>query len=341
MGSKQSYSALNSKEKMKESKINWLNSEFNKEKNIINKLPGIGELIRVEGKSKGWKHYYFNIEGFFDPDQGFLKVLVDIYKRYNEIKLDVKEIMPFSSLIFQPLEKIQEILKIKPGSFLDYSLSLLYSFIVSGAINLSMVLIAAKIHPYAGIAVGAAAIGLLAYEAYKGFKELKREKFIKDETNLLITKILGLFGDGCDKYLTTCNIIEIKIDESFNSLIDGLFNYNSKNRVIINFWKLTNIKKANEFKNLSKKSKDIYSTIFEEMKKIKEDTDFYEIFDYLGKKYRETYKRSRSVVEENIQNKQNKQKRKEIYKKIDEYEKIDPNDPRIKELYKELRELDE
>ena len=341
MGNEQSYTALNSKEWIYESKKNWLNSEFNKEKNIVGKLPDIGELIRVEDKSNGWKHYYFNIEGFFDPDIGFLKVLVDIYQRYNEIKLDAKEIMPFSSLIFQPLDKIQEILEIKPGSFLDYSLGILYSFVISGAINLTMVLVTTRIHPIAGLAVGAAAVGIFAYEAYKGFKEIKREKFIRDETNLLITKILGLFGDGCDKYLTTCNIIEIKIDESFNSLIDGLFNYNSKNKVIINFWKLSDITKAKEFHNLSEKNQKIYSVIFEKMREFKNDKDFYEIYDYLGKKYRETYKRSKSVVEDNSKYKLKEQKRKEIFNKIDEYEKANSSDPRIRELYKELRELDD
>lgn len=340
MGSSQSYTALNSNDVIYERRKNLLISEFNKEKNIVGKLPDIGELIRVELKTKGWKHYYFNIEGFFDPDKGFLKVLVDIYKRYNEIKLDVKEIMPFASLMFQPLDKIQEILKIKPGSFLDYSLGLLYSFVVSGIINLTMVAVATRIHPIAGLAVGVVAIGIMSYESYKGFKELKREKFIKDETNLLITKILDLFGNGFEKYLKNCNIIEIMVDESFNSIIDGIFNYDSKNRVKINFWNIPGIEKAKKFADFSEQKKEIYSIISEKMRDFKADEDFYKIYDYIGRKYRETYNIAKKALDENKQFKENSEKRKEIFERIDEYSKTDPNDSRISELYKELRELD-
>ena len=340
MGSSQSYTALNSNDVIYERRKNLLISEFNKEKNIVGKLPDIGELIRVELKTKGWKHYYFNIEGFFDPDKGFLKVLVDIYKRYNEIKLDVKEIMPFASLMFQPLDKIQEILKIKPGSFLDYSLGLLYSFVVSGIINLTMVAVATRIHPIAGLAVGVVAIGIMSYESYKGFKELKREKFIKDETNLLITKILDLFGNGFEKYLKNCNIIEIMVDESFNSIIDGIFNYDSKNRVKINFWYIPGIEKAKKFDDFSGQKKEIYSIISEKMRNLKVNEDFYKIYDYIGRKYRETYNKAKKALDENQHYKENSEKRKEIFKKIDEYSETDPNDSRISELYKELRELD-
>lgn len=340
MGSSQSYTALNSNDIIYESRKNWLISEFNKEKNIVGKLPDIGELIRVENKKKGWKYYYFNIEGFFDPDKGFLRVLVDIYKRYNEIKLDKKEIMPFSSLIFQPLDKIKEILKIKSGSFLDYSLSIFYSFIFSGAINLTMALFAARIHPIAGVVVGAVAVGVLSYESYKGFKELKREKFIKDETNLLITKIIGLFGDGFDKYLKECNIIEIMVDESFNSIIDGIFNYDSKNKVKINFWNIPGIKKAKKFKDLSEQKREIYCLIAEKMRELKSDDNFYEIYDYLGRKYRETYIVAKKVVEENKQYKKKEKERKEILDKIEEYSKSSSENSIISELLKELRDLE-
>jgi len=340
MGNSQSYTALNSNDKIDESTKNWLISEFNKEKNIVAKLPDIGELIRVESKKKGWKHYYFNIDGFFDPDKGFLRVLVEIYKRYNEIKLDAKEIMPFTSLIVQPLEKIQEVLKIKPGSFLDYSLSILYSFILSGAINLTTALIAARIHPIAGAVVGAVAVGILSYETYKGFKELKRKKFIYDETNLLMNKIIDLFGDGFDQYLQNSNIIEIMIDDSFNSIIDGIFNYDKNNKAKINFWNIPGINKAKQFIDFSEQKKEIYSFIAEEMKKFKNDGDFYEIYEKLNRKYRETYKKAKKLVEENKKFKKNKMKRKEILDKIEEYSEPGSCDSRISDLLKELRDLE-
>ena len=206
MGSGNYINALNSSDKMYESSKNWLIREFDKERNIVGQFPDIGELIRVEKKTKKWKHYYFNISGFFDPDRGFLKVLNDIYIRYIEIKLDEKDLMPFCSLIVQPYEKIQELLKIKEGSFLDYSLSILYSFVVAGAIDIVMVLTAAEIHPIVGLAVGATVVGVMAYETYKYCKEERKIKFIKDETNLLITKIIDLFG-VFDRYLEKCNVI--------------------------------------------------------------------------------------------------------------------------------------
>ena len=340
MGNSQSYTALNSNDKMNERTKNWLISEFNKEKNIVAKLPEIGELIRVENKKKRWKHYYFNIDGFFDPDKGFLRVLVEIYKRYNEIKLDDKEIMPFTSLIVQPLEKIQEVLKIKPGSFLDFSLSILYSFILSGVINLTTALIAAEIHPIAGVVVGAVAVGILSYEVYKGFKELKREEFIKNETNLLMNKIIDLFGDGFEQYLENCNIIEIIIDDSFNSLIDGIFNYDKNNKVKINFWNIPGINKAKQFRDFSEQKKEIYYFIAAKMKTLKNDGDFYEIYKYLGKKYRETYKKAKKLVEENKKFKKNKIKRKEILDKINEYSEPGSFDPKISDLLKELRDLE-
>ena len=340
MGSSQSYTALNSIDVIYESRKNLLISEFNKEKNIVGKLPDIGELIRVELKTIGWKHYYFNIDGFFDPDKGFLRVLIDIYKRYNEIKLDDKEIMPFASLISQPLDKIQELLKIKPGSFLDYSLSILYSFVISGIINITMVALATRIHPIAGLAVGAVAIGIMSYESFKSFKEPKRKKFIENEINLLITKIIDLFGYGFEKYLKKCNIIEIMVDESFNSIIDGIFNYNSKNRVKINFWNIPGIEKAKKFDDFSEQKKEIYSIISEEMRDLKVDEDFYKIYDYIGRKYRETYNKAKKVLDENKEYKEKEKKRKKIFERIDEYSKTDPNDSRISELYKELRELD-
>ena len=114
------------KDKMKRNNLDMLIKEFNKESNQLAKFDNDG-LFRVESTIDNKKHYYFNFSCFFDPDHGFLKCLSDLYKRYNEMK-DVKEIMPFTSLIYQPLDKIFELLNIKPGDALSDSLAFLYGF---------------------------------------------------------------------------------------------------------------------------------------------------------------------------------------------------------------------
>ena len=83
-----------------EKEINeWLKKEFEKEENILVKFNN-NEIIRIERKMKGKKHYYFNISGFFDPDKGFIKALLDIYKRYDDIlSQDIKDIMKSLILI--------------------------------------------------------------------------------------------------------------------------------------------------------------------------------------------------------------------------------------------------
>ena len=110
----------NPKDKMKRNTLDMLIKEFNKESNQLTKFDNDG-LFRVESTIDHKKHYYFNFSSFFDPDHGFLKCLSDLYKRYNELK-DVNEIMPFTSLICQPLDKIFELLNIKPGDALSDSL---------------------------------------------------------------------------------------------------------------------------------------------------------------------------------------------------------------------------
>ena len=130
------------------------------------------------------------------------------------------------------------------------------------------------------------------------------------------------------------------VDESFNSIIDGIFNYDSKNKVKINFWNIPGIRKAKKFKDLSEQKREIYSIIAEKMRELKSDDNFYEIYDYLGRKYRETYIVAKKVVEENKQNKIKKEKRKEIIDKIEEYSKSSSENSIINELLKELRDLE-
>ena len=340
MGSDNYIKALNSSDKMKESLKIWLIREFDKERNIVGRFPDIGELIRVENRTKGWKHYYFNISGFFDPDKGFLKVLDDIYKRYIEIKLNEKNLLPFGSLLTQPYKKIQELLKITEGSFLDDSLCLLYGFVVGSVIDVAIILAATRIHPIVGITVGATVIGILAYESYKEAKNSKEAEFIKREENLLFTKITELLKNF-DRYLQYCNVIEFKVDESFNSIIDGIFKYDSKNKVIVNFWNIPGIEKAKTINQLPEKNKKIYKYIVNKMGEFKDsgNKDFNEIYYYIKKNYNSIDQEANNIINESERNRENAKKRNEILDKIEEYRKSDPNDQRIEDLLKKLKEL--
>ena len=76
------------------------------------------------------------------------------------------------------------------------------------------------------------------------------------------------------------------------------------------------------------------------MKILKNDGDFYEIYKYLGIKYKETYKTAKKLVEENKKFKKNKIKRKKILDKIEEYSEPGSFDPKISDLLKELRDLE-
>ena len=84
MGSKNSkkYKSFDEKATMNENLVNWLIKEFGKDDNRVSRAPGAGFLIKVVKEFGGQKHYYFNIPAFFDPDQGFIMCLFQMYKQY-------------------------------------------------------------------------------------------------------------------------------------------------------------------------------------------------------------------------------------------------------------------
>ena len=197
--------ALNSYYTMNQYEINNLINEFNKDKNIIAKMPDVGDLLRVEIYKNGKEHYYLNVAGFFDPDRGFLKALGEIYERYNKIKNGV-----------------------------------------------------------AGIGYG-----IEAYKVYRETKHYKYKNYLQEQGNLFISKINELFKKDYKKYIIdyNCNIIEIIIDESFNSILDGIFNFDNKkkNSVAINYWNIPEIIKAKGIKDYSLIKKEMYSYIVENL----------------------------------------------------------------------------
>ena len=344
---------LCSDEVMSISEKKWLIKEFGKEKNIFGNKSELDVLIKVEKVVDGKKHYYFNIAAFFDPDKGFLKCFSDIYKRYEEIRnLNPDEIMPFGSLIFRPLEEIQKILNIVPGSYLDYSLALFYSIGFSMIITSVSIFLASRIHPVIG---GAFYLGIflkLLYEDYKGAKEIAKIKKVENESEFLVGKILELFSSLLNNKIFKANIIEIVVDESYNNLMQALVSEaiikyvdssKAKEKVKIKLWNIPEINKAKRIEEFPDLQKAFISNIIEEMSKIKDDDKIYKVYDEIGKKYRETYKNSQNLIKKNQELekefKEIKSKVKKLHEEIEELRKKDPDDPKIDELNKELKKL--
>lgn len=334
--------AINSDYVMKQDEINELKNEFNKDKNIMGKMPDIGELLKAEIIKGGKKHFYFNIPGFFDPDRGFLKCLAEIYQRYIEIKDKTqKDLMPFTILMQQPFEKIMKYLEITPGTFLHQSLSVLYSFVFGFGIGV-LVCGLYLINPVVGgIAAGATLVGsaISYYEIYKANNNYKNKEYLNNQGILLISKIKELFKKDYNRLLTECdcNIIEIIVDESFNSILDGIFNFEEKkkNSIIVNYWNIPEIVKAKRIKDFPENIKGMYSYIVNNLKFCSDADEFFAMYEELNRQYHQTYQESKKVIIK-------ANKFDEIYKILDEiekYEKINPNHPEISKLNKKLREI--
>lgn len=337
----------NTKEKNNEEnkKINeWLKKEFEKEKNILDKFNN-NEIIRIERKMKGKKHYYFNISGFFDPDRGFIKALLDIYKRYDDIlSQDMKDIMPFGCLILQPYDKIVEYLKIRPGGKLDYSLGIIYSFITGIGLGTLFSFIIARVNLPLGCAITGIYILVSIYEIYKYEREENKIKNIKIQHDIFITKILKLFGESFSNGITSDNnVIEIIIDEKYENLLVGLIlgiiykgkENKEKEKVIINFRNIPGLKNAKRFNELSQREQEIYSDIIESMKNFENDDSFYNIYNKLGMKYRETFQ---ICIKKNELNRKLSQKNKELEDKNKELlEQMNEKDEELKNLKEMLK----
>ena len=332
----------NPKDKMKRNNLDMLIKEFNKESNQLAKFDNDG-LFRVESTIDNKKHYYFNFSCFFDPDHGFLKCLSDLYKRYNEMK-DVKEIMPFTSLIYQPLDKIFELLNIKPGDALSYSLAFIYYWVFGLVIEGISDLLASSFNPYLITASVVFYYGmnyLNLSELYKKTKEINKYQTSEEQEEQLFSQLMKFFGSEIGQHLQNCNIIEIIVDESY-SLISGIFyaftESNKKDqKVKINFWKIPNIEKAKFFKDLSQKQQGLYSKVFEKMKEYTDIKDYSKDLKKIYNKYRETYK----IAKENSSNLkrliEKEKKLKEINSEIDELKANGASSQKIQEKYEELR----
>ncbi len=334
--------AINSNYVMTQDEINELINEFNKDANIIGRMPDVGEFLRAVIIKGGKKHYYFSISAFFDPAKGFLISLAEIYQRYIEIKDTTKrDLMPFTSLMAQPFEKIMGYLDITYGSLLYKSLSIVYSFALGLGVSLIVSGLSA-INPVVGfIAGGVALAGYIcgAIELYKANDYCKNKEYIYNQGRLFISKIKDLFEKDYNRYLidSNCNIIEFIVDESFNSILDGIFNFEEKknNSIIVNYWYIPEIVKAKKIKDFPENIKGMYSYIIENIKFCSDTEGFFRMYEELKRLYHETYKNSNKLFDkanklDNIT---------EIKKEIERRRKINPNDPLIPILTKIILDM--
>lgn len=132
--------------------------------------------------------------------------------------------MPFACLILRPLDEIVKILKIKPGSYLDNSLAILYSIGFGFCLSGLTVFLASRVHPALGIAFCAGVYITMLYEEIKGTKELGKINKLEKEDELLISRIFNLFSSVIGDKICDANVIEIIIDEQYKFLLQALVN---------------------------------------------------------------------------------------------------------------------
>ena len=338
----------NPKDKMKRNTLDMLIKEFNKETNQLGKFDNDDALLRVESTIDHKKHYYFNFSSFFDPDHGFLKCLTDLYKRYNEMK-DEKDPMPFTSFICQPLDKIFELLNIKPGDALSYSLAYLYGFSFGFAIGEICNLLVSFGNPClftAGVVICCGTIYLNISEFIKGTKAINKYQILKGQDEQLFSQLMQFFGSELGQHLQNCNIIEIIVDESY-SLISGiLYAFTEQNKkdqkVKINFWKIPNIEKAKFFKDLSQKQQGLYSLVIEKMKEYTDIKDYSKGLKKIYNKYRETYNialKNKKKLEDSDEKAKKRDKLWCEYNKLKADDTKGKNSQKIEEILKEIQKL--
>lgn len=245
--------------------------------------------------------------------------------------------MPFTELLCRPLDKIMDVLKIKPGDFLFYSLSFIYGCVEGLAIG---ALILSGNCVLCGI--GAFLYLRQMYELINGSKKINKYQILEGEDEELIRNLFQFFGIQVSNYLDNCNVLEIVVEKSY-SLIPGIFyaatNFTKNDpKVFINFWKINNLPKAKFFKDLSEKQKNLYSEVFESMKNFTDINSFYKQNKKIFNQYRDTYNRAKKIAEENTNLKENKIKSNQLLKEL---RSVDPNSERYIKILEELDKLNQ
>ena len=296
MGSQNSkiYKSYDRKATMNENLVNWLIKEFGKDDNIVSRAPGAGFLIKVVKNFGGQKHYYFNIPAFFDPDQGFIICLIEIYKQYlKKIKeVESDKFITFVDLLSRPFGFIISFLGWEKNTRGLEILRNLYAMALGIGIGVGITALSSflsRVHPLLGVAT----YTIFLIVEIRSLNKLKALEKIEENGNKLFSIIFNYFNSSNPiGLLKEINIIEIAIDEKYDSLLSGFFNKG----VQINYWKLP-IENAKTFKELDDRSKNFYCEIVLSMKddKIK---NFLIKIEEIKKKYDEAYIRGEQNLEE-------------------------------------------
>ena len=287
MGSKNSkkYKSFDEKETMNENLVNWLIKEFGKDDNRVSRAPGAGFLIKVVKEFGGQKHYYFNIPAFFDPDQGFIMCLFQMYQQYlKKIKeVDSDKFITFLDLLSRPFEYVLSFLGWEKDSRGLAILRNLYSMALGISIGVGIGILAtflSRVHPLLGVATYA----IFLIVEIRALSKLKALQKIEENGNQLFSIIFNYFkSPNFIEILKEINIIEIAIDEKSNSLLSGFFNKGVK----INYWNLP-IENAKTLNELDERTKNFYCEIVLSMKDVEIKNALYRI-ETIKRKYDDSY----------------------------------------------------
>lgn len=324
MGSKNSkkYKSFDEKATMNENLVNWLIKEFGKDDNRVIRAPGAGFLIKVVKEFGGQKHYYFNIPAFFDPDQGFIMCLFQMYQQYlKKIKeVDSDKFITFLDLLSRPFEYVLSFLGWEKDSRGLAILRNLYAMALGIGFGICISALAnvlSRVHPLLGVAT----YTIVLIVEIRALNKLKALEKIEENGNQLFSIIFNYFkSPNFIETLKEINIIEIAIDEKSDSLLSGFFNKG----VQINYWKLP-IENAKTLNELDERTKNFYCEIVWSMNEVEIKDALYRI-ERIKKKYNEAYKRG----EQNVKDLKNY---KELF--INLSQEL-PDNPHVQNLLKKL-----
>lgn len=307
---------------MDQSLEQWLVKEFGKNDNVISRAPGAGLLIKAMKEFKGQKHYYFNIPAFFDPDQGFLMCLFQMYEQYlKKIKeVNSDKFISFIELLSKPFEFVLSFLGWENDSKGLAILRNLYSMALGIGLGIginALALYLSRFHPLLGVAT----IAIFIIADIRALCKIKALEKIEENGNKLFSIIFNNFkSPNFIEILKEINIIEIAIDEKSDSLLSGFFNKGVK----INYWNLP-IENAKTLNELDERTNNFYCEIVLSMKEVEIKNALYRI-ETIKRKYDDSYNKGKKNLEDINYCKE------ELIK----LNQTMPNNPQIQNLLKKL-----
>ena len=316
------YKSYDGKSTMDENLVNWLIKEFGKDDNRVSRAPGAGFLIKVVKEFGGQKHYYFNIPAFFDPDQGFIMCLFQMYQQYlKKIKeVNSDKFITFVDLLSRPFEFVLSFLGWENDSRGLAILRNLYSMALGIGLGIginALALYLSRFHPLLGVAT----IAIFVIADIRALCKIKALEKIEENGNKLFSIIFNNFkSPNFIEILKEINIIEIAIDEKSDSLLSGFFNKGVK----INYWNLP-IENAKTLNELDERTNNFYCEIVLSMKEVEIKNALYRI-ETIKRKYDDSYNKGKKNLEDINYCKE------ELIK----LNQTMPNNPQIQNLLKKL-----